>query len=339
MSWIIGSFNLKNFSNNRDFQLIAKIIDEENFDIIGLQEMPKGNEPKKYGATKALYENLKNISGKRKDWEMIGIDSRSHIQSYDEGFVFIWNNNRFNLVGVNEDKRINIGIYENNSEIPVRPPMFARFQPVGLVGAKFFELRLINIHLAYNSPDNRNDLVFRRDEFDYIINKPLTKIDSKKYNIENDGDSRPVYTIILGDYNMCINQSPQIIYKNPNGDAGYAIHYNKKGKRIYTGQYLPTTLKRIRKENTSYPENAESEMESVDEPLYNPENNMDYYSHNYDHFSMYKDTYDKLYISVSRVEALEKYYTEMDISEKLRKYQHDVSDHVPIKIEIDFKKR
>ena len=39
MSWIIGSFNLKNFSNNRDFQLIAKIIDEENFDIIGLQAL------------------------------------------------------------------------------------------------------------------------------------------------------------------------------------------------------------------------------------------------------------------------------------------------------------
>ena len=37
--YIVGSFNIQHLNNTKDFKMLAKIIKEENFDIVAIQEV------------------------------------------------------------------------------------------------------------------------------------------------------------------------------------------------------------------------------------------------------------------------------------------------------------
>lgn len=103
MSHIIGSFNLRdfNFANKstdgteeelkRDCEKIAKIIVEENFDVVALQEL---NAPLLLRYLTSSLNKYKNIT---REYECVfGTDMPNQSGSKDpERYGFIWNKKRY----------------------------------------------------------------------------------------------------------------------------------------------------------------------------------------------------------------------------------------------------
>lgn len=313
--YVIGSFNLRdlNFSNisnddtheklSRDFAKIAEIIVKENFDVIALQEINAPN------ALDKLVYDLNQY--KRPDREFafcFGTDMPNQSGSKDpERYGFIWNIKRLRLLKTRRNN--NPGYYQNAGAITlIRPPYYARFTARGMLGGANFELRLINTHIL--GPGNKESERIR--EFDILVKKVLPRICDHQ-EISNDGEIMPAYTFLMGDYNLVLNKSERSIYK-----------IETLTTTNYTGRFRE--YKTVQKEATS---------------LCIPQNQItieDCYANNYDHFTYETDLENKLILIPQRIEALSKYFSyTSEAIEKLKSYRTKVSDHVPIKMTIDFK--
>lgn len=314
MSHIIGSFNLRdfNFANKssdgieeemkRDCEKIAKIIIEEKFDVVALQEL---NAPLPLKYLTSILNKYKNV---RREYECIfGTDMPNQSGSKDpERYGFIWNNKRLRLIKV--PKNNNPGYYQSAGAIGlIRPPYYARFTARGMLGGANFEIRLVNTHIKDATREEE-----RIQEFNVLVKKVLPRICSHQ-EISEDGEHMPAYTFLLGDYNIVLNKGKRAIYRIENITT---TQYTGKKREFRTVQEKPTSLKLPNQQLTIE----------------------DCYANNYDHFTYETDLDGKLILTPMRVEALGTYFSDkVEPADKLKAYRMNVSDHVPIKMVIDFK--
>ena len=85
---------------------------------------------------------------------------------------------------------------------------------------------------------------------------------------------------------------------------------------MITIQESPTTLNRVQKEDGSYSSTG-------------------YTENDYDHFSLTKELQNKLSANADRVDAVNIYYSG---DNKFEMYRKQVSDHVPIKLDINLRR-
>ena len=313
MSYVIGSFNLRdfNFANEsadgtseklkRNFEKIAKIILDEKFDVVALQEI---NAPLPLEYLTRLLNRHKNPLSEYAC--CFGANMPMQNTSRDpERYGFIWNIKRLRLI--KPRRGTNPGYYENAGALGlIRPPYYARFTARGMLGGANFELRIVNTHIRDASREED-----RIKEFDVLVKQVLPRICDHQ-EISEDGEMMPSYTFLMGDYNLALNKSERSIYKI---ETVTTTKYTGRKRGYRTVQEEATTLK------------LPNSQISINEC----------YANNYDHFTYEIDLDKKLLLVPQKVEALSKYYADIeDPAEKLKGYRAEVSDHVPIRLTIDF---
>lgn len=308
MSYRIGSLNCLNFGqgSDKDVEIFSNIIYNERFDIVALQEIKS-----QYALERILNRLPPQWTGKA--------DNDGRVSDY----AFIWNSNRIKLA----EKKTKYGTtqtidphiykkYRIDKEIGqkklIREPYFARFFPTGIC-APFIEIRIINTHIRFSkgsSDDSSDDnslgaIAMRRNEFNILVKSIYAKESD-----ERTGDNRPVYTILLGDYNL--NK------KDSEAGSPYLIEEvveirdnNTVIKKIETDQIELTTLKRP----------AETEPQNYG------------FSNNYDHFTYDTVRFDSVTPNCKRIDAVNSY-----CDGDFERYRKRVSDHVPIVMDLDLKK-
>ena len=298
MSYIVGSFNLlkmdfkSNEETKKNFNRIADIIREENFDVIALQEV----------MTEMAIKEIVNRLGSMY-WDYIFKPSTITVSkdAQREGYAFMWKKRRLHLVDspnaveIKDEYRIrrdSAGGFVHQGAL-VRPPLVVRLTPQGLLGGSNFELRLINTHIAFNSPvncvDQYSDATLRRMEMKVLAEEVYRRVSSKRY-----GTNLPAYTILMGDYNLCLAGGGTPVIDE--------IIEITESRRLRTVQRERTSLKQTALTYCTPDLNMEHDVDVK------CENDFDNYSSNYDHFSYEVDLDEKMRLIVSRVEALGKYY-------------------------------
>lgn len=269
MNYRIGSFNCLNFGlgYNKNVQVFADIIYEENLDVIALQEI------KRPEAVEMILKRLPNY------WK--GCHDSYGENASPNDYAYIWNTRRLRECSKDESPEVFSNVKCDNL---IRKPYYGRFSPAGLPGGAFFEFRLIDTHLYYGS-SKTIDTSRRIDEFLTLANEVFTRINKKRY-----GNNMPSYTIMLGDYNMTL---------------AWCERQNIENQNIQTFQHELTTLSS--KENS--------------------------FSSNYDHFTYDTVSFSSISAKVSRINSVEKY-----CGNDYEKHRKEISDHVPIVIQISFVK-
>jgi endonuclease/exonuclease/phosphatase family metal-dependent hydrolase len=342
VSYRIGSFNVLNLSGNESHKRddskavvhIAKIIQDNNFDIVAFQEL----------LTPQALNGIVNNLGKG-EWE--GIHASKPISEISAGqsvknsreYGFVWKKDRVTLVRdpyiyTEIEKRIDY-IWQNHIRMQVdrikEEPELKGDDFDDESSAKPSSLSIVEMkrHIleAFKTELIRPPMVacfrpagfwgFLKLELRIInthiifsggLKKPLNQriaefkqIVGKMHTALNTlrfGDFRSVYTIVAGDYNL-----------TPDHLELYEVAEDKQflneceNHIICTVQKLPTTLK-------TYDANIQG-------------NNC--YSKSYDHFSYDRNRFSKISNEVSRVDCND-----------FKKHRMEISDHVPIYIELNF---
>lgn len=317
--YTIGSFNLLNLTfsgkgeESKDYATIARIINNEGFDVVALQEVPS-----KMAVETVLLSHL----GKGK-WDAKWDQPPSISNKAREGYAYVWRKDKLRLVDVpnkrnpfiDEQYKINGLSVEGRL---IRPPFVIRLTPLGTIGGIGFELRLINTHITFGKPVLATDMVsneqLRLAEFKVLSEQIYPRIATLPLGNGNTS----AYTILLGDYNLVISgpgykidKLVEVDFKNP-----------KRRRNLLTVQEEKTSLKQAKGNE------LRDDEETVEEEFYT---GGDIYSKNYDHFSFDAELKEKMIINDSRVEAVG--YVNND----LQKYRISVSDHVPIKLMINLR--
>ena len=310
MKYKIASFNLCNLnykSNDnikKSFEKIAEIIRKEKFDIVALQEILSES------ALKYLIGFLGSC------WKYsFEVPETYSSDRRNEGYAYIWNSRYIDLVTSNKNGFIKTHEpqiwhqYPKDNGKMMREPYYARFSPKGLLISANFEIRLINTHIIYG------DIVEdRKKEYKILVQKIYQNIADRVY-----GDNTKAYTIILGDYNLSINQ------------------LNGVADGLSKDSVVVVDSKRANRNSEMKVRTVQNELTTL-KSVYTDENGnclCDGYSKNYDHFS-YNDEYEKQnYIKYKKISAPEKYYGTG--KEGFANYHNEISDHVPICVEIDLR--
>ena len=327
----IGSLNCRSFKNHeiKDTETIAKIIHGEELDICALQEI-QGK-----GAMNQLLSDLNY--GQNGKW--VGFHEQDSINRTGNDhyeYAFIWNTDHINLPSKEYDyqqikfqnpvmphifKKYKILDMENGQKALRYEPLYGRFlfgdflhKTKDKLSAPLWEIRVINTHLMFskgveNAETDKGQLMMRRNELDVLIKNIYHKISDRCYKV---GSADTAYTILLGDYNM--NRHDSGVKGNQlcsihTPDEEYEVvcirDANKK-KNIVTLQSELTTFKKL---------NEDDEQS-------------EYLANNYDHFTYDNGRFEEIKPQISRVD-ITKYCSKMD-------YYKDVSDHLPIVIELNF---
>lgn len=324
MSYVIGSFNMlkmdlkSNDETKKNFDNIAKIIKREGFDVVALQEV----------ISEYAIKHLVKYLGEMK-WDYIFRPSTITVSkdTQKEGYAFLWKKNKFNLVDADSAvetkdeyriRRNGLGQYIHKNSL-VRPPLVIRLSTADILGSSNFELRLINTHIAFNSPvncvDKYSDSDLRKMELQTLSEEVYRRVSSKRY-----GTNLPAYTFLLGDYNLCLAGGGSPIVDE-------IIDITNK-RKLKTVQKEKTSLKQTKHTYVTDDLNSEKDTDIK------TENGVENYSKNYDHFSYEVDLDDRLSLTATRVEALGKYY-----DNDLELFRKEISDHVPIKLVLNLKRR
>lgn len=318
MGYKLGSFNMYKFQAYRsdeeikkNLDNIANIICTEKFDIVAMQEI-LGETP---------MERILLRLGK-KHWDGRQKSPNSKSQQTAEGYAFIWNTDRIGLAEsvTTEGKRIfEPDIFkdyktEKGQNRLIRDPFYGRFKP----RYENFEIRLINTHIIFSAgSDNDNidniyasslrteDFLMRQNEFDILVKKVLPRVNQERY-----GNNLPAYTILMGDYNLNLDR---IWTKSPYLQEFVEVKDGRYSYNYITVQDKLTTLKNRPKSNPDEPATG--------------------YANNYDHFTYDLDRVsEQLHPKAGVVDAVETYY-----DGDFEKYKKEVSDHIPIRLNIDLK--
>lgn len=311
MGYKIGSFNCLNFGRgniNKDVKTIAKIISNEQFDIVALQEI-KGQP--------ALNRLLYELNFSRGSWKGVADDGSAN------DYAFIWNTDRVDLARTKAngiERQSQPHIYKQYKidkdkfqRRLIREPFYARFIP-NSPGMPKFEIRILNAHIRFSKgkEDNSEDdnsigaIAMRRNELSILAETLYPKVADKRY-----GNFLPAYTILLGDYNL---NKPTSGAKAPYLEEVFEINEGKKTKRIITEQNELTTLKK--------PSNEPKEESD--------ETNQNVYSNNYDHFTYDENRFNGTSIKIEKIDTVKKYCKD-DFQEHIK----NISDHVPIQMDFD----
>ncbi len=313
-SYRLGSFNLYKFSANthKDLEIVKRIIVDNAIDILSIQEIFSEN----------ALNNLLMYLGSH--WAGKWDTPNSRSASAAEGYAFVWNKDRIGLsrrkTGTCFQPVIHNQYSHKDGGSLIRNPYYGRFEIINNSG---IELRIINTHIMFSLNREENDsddhdssvqrpgaVSMRKKEFSTLTSKILPKLDNKDYDIqwdEVDDLGRRPYTVLMGDYNLNLRESgakdtfidePLIVIK----DA-------KSEKKIVTVQTDLTTLKAKPKDGGV----------------------IDGYRNNFDHF-----TYDSNRPIKTRCWAVDIPNDPSYFAGDYEQYKKDVSDHLPIVMEIVF---
>lgn len=328
----IASFNIKNFSlaTGKDLNRIAAIIRDGEFDIVAMQEVlaegraVSGIQLKDQRMQKTAME--KSLIGRLgQNWDSYWGDPRTASKFYPylgkdnrgEGYTFLWNTKKFELMNVPNNPRIFRDYktdFGNGALRLIRDPLYGRFK---MKGTKI-ELRLISTHIIFGKPQDDKmkttldggAIALRKHEFNVLAGNIYNRIS----NYRKDVESTVPYTLILGDYNLNLVSSGignalinDVSYFSPDGMP--LVGFEQQCQIIYTVQSAKTTL---------------------------GENNYDYVN-NYDHFSFDERT-KQIVNKYARIDAVHQNIKPEDNTEQelFKRFFNEVSDHVPVVIELQF---
>lgn len=333
MAFRIGSFNVKNLSlaTGRDLERIAEIIKENELDIVAMQEvLSEGkiltgiNAKSVLGQAKAYDYSLKHRLGD--NWDICWRDPETNAKSYPflgedsrgEGYAFLWNTKRVNLPLDDRGNKIYPRIWRSyNTKADdglirlMRDPCYGRF----VVNNRLAEIRLITTHIVYGKPSaDKMDvdidfgaIAMRNHEFQILAGQIYPRI-SEYYK---DINCTVPYTLILGDYNLNLHSSIAT-----NAFMPSVAYFNSSGKQIYS-------------EDSSY-----CTIYTVQDELSTLKRDEDGLASNYDHFSFDERVRKQIVPnSVHTIDAVNQ--NVKDENTKYQTYRREVSDHLPIIIEID----
>lgn len=314
MAYKIGSFNMFKFSFQsdseirKDFTVLSRIIRDNKFDIIALQEVFSPN----------ALDRLLSYLG-RYEWDGVWGSPTSFSTIAAEGYGFIWNKRRMRLAvttlpdGTKKTFRPHIyNQYRVDRRMGqtqlIRNPYYARFEPLD---GSFCEIRLINTHIMFAKGSSTNHLLdigavtMRKREFDILTQALYNSISDKRY-----GNNRPAYTIILGDYNLNLKTSGAVgAFLN----EIVTVQNGGQIKRLITVQDQLTTLKSGK---------SESQEES----------SFTYWANNYDHFTYDIDRFSTVSAVSGRINTVKDY-----CNDDYELHRRIVSDHVPVELKINLK--
>lgn len=322
MGYRIGSFNCLSFGMGatKSPEIFAQIIQDEKFDIVALQEI-KG---------RGTLQN-RILSQLPSNWTGIADDG------YVNDYAFIWNKHRVQLSQYESNgmirshkphiyKQYRIDRSRNQTDL-IREPYYARFIPVG-GGTPFIEIRILNCHIRYskgsqNSSSDEQSLgaiAMRKNEFDVLSTTLYPKVANKRY-----GNNRPSYTILLGDYNLNM--------KNSEASSPYLFDSIEiQGETIVKMQngIIRETYNTKHKEDPMHIITMQNDLTTLRNP--NDDVKPHGFANNYDHFTYDKKRFSNLKVRCDSIDTVEKY-----CNGDFEKYRKEVSDHIPIAIEIDFR--
>jgi endonuclease/exonuclease/phosphatase family metal-dependent hydrolase len=290
----------------KDLDSIANIISTEKFDIIAMQEVFD---------EKPMNMILARLGG---HWKGAWGKPNSRSAQAAEGYAFIWNTDRIELarsVTTSGTRIYQPRIYQQykidkkrGQKELVRDPFYGRFKP------KYdnYEIRIINTHIMFSSGKDEHEddsiqlgeIAMRRNEYEILIKNILAKENTWRY-----GNNLTAYTILMGDYNLNLRRNWT---SEPYLEEVVEIADGKYTYKIRTVQDQLTTIKNRSKLNP-------------DEPVRG-------YANNYDHFSYDEDRFSDLHPKVKRIDSVRKY-----CDDDFEKHKKEISDHVPISIEIDLR--
>lgn len=371
MGYRIASFNMYKFHENtsKEVALVAKAINDSQIDILVIQEIfsrgaldkligflgpnewegrwdtPQSKSPSAAEGYAFAWRKSKIGLTKKSDGRVIEPTILNQYKLHKEEFR--------NLL--EKYNKISEGEKLPNQEKLVRNPYYARFSPADLPGGTYFEFRIINSHIMWSMTREENendyreedsvslsDVLMRKNEYNMLTYGVYPKVSNKDVDYlmeQNDVKYMPAYTILMGDYNLNLDSYPKI--DEPERVLhGYGIRhyeYNPSGDMILkTFQDKRTTLKS--KEKLQYdPEDKEQQINLMLKSDYA------FYANNFDHF-----TYDTVAFSgldvveLNRLDIVEKIFVSEDTEDPFkpyRLYREKISDHLPIVIEIEIKKR
>ena len=305
MEYKIGSFNVHNlnYSSKKEegrtaerFKGIAEIIKKEEFAIVALQEVLSD------GALDQVMRALGDDARWKFAWETKASNNESDKRG--EGYAYIWDSTKMDLVRVETNNGLREFLprlwhqYREKHSLE-REPYYARFSPVGKPGGCFCEIRLINTHIVYGDKSSAG-IELRKKEFLKIVQNVYENVANKRY-----GNNMPAYVIVLGDYNLSLQQLNWVTINVGNSRSKH------KEEKVVTRQEQLTTVSHTKQEDGTF--------------------KSDYVS-NYDHFSFVEEYERIMHI---RIECIEPTKYCKDLVE----YWEKVSDHIPIKMTIDPNKR
>mgnify|MGYP004647292787 CR=1 FL=1 len=341
----IASFNMHNISPkaDRDLDRIAAIIlgkrnhlsngieDNKPFDIVAMQEVLSegraitGHMVKNVIAHRtALEKSL--IWRLGKNWDAFWMSPRTHAKDeneYDkrgEGYLFLWNTQKFELLKDKDGNIIEPTIFQHYKTAPgmprlIRDPLYGRFK----IKHTKSELRLITTHIISGKPANPlipdvGTLILRRNEFNILAGSIYKRISDYRKDI----NTTVPCTVILGDYNLNLASSDANNYKFD--FPGEVACFDSKGYRVPINSPNSTCIYTIQSEKTSLGDG--------------------HYANNFDHFSFDDDTR-KIVVRCNQLDAVHSHEKPEDQTEeqKFARFKKEVSDHVPIILDIDLRKR
>lgn len=324
----IGSFNVDNLSRNAKNEKtrldnIASIIKENDLDIVTMQEvlgegdiLEGSNIDNVSGQALAMDYSLKMRLGSRweTDWKAPKIREKEYQTKESdrrgEGYAYLWNTDRIEiplndkgeeqLPKIWENYRINI---ESGMIHLKRDPCYGRF----VVKNTNIEIRLISTHIIWKDSTKYAEHL-RKNEFKILAGQIYPRVNEYYKDIKY----RTAYTILLGDYNLNLDSSDV----ESSARVKDIICFDERGKeteegsefcKIYTLQHERST---INGDNTGL-------------------------ASNYDHFS-YNDDVKRIVSGdgARTIKAVDDLFG--TVEDKYERYKKEVSDHLPIIIELGF---
>jgi len=305
MAYTVLSFNMRNVYDSarldRDWVAVSEILRDEHADIVAIQEvfseMP----------IKHLCQKLN--CGFFSDWRYRMVSRETCRNGRGEGYAIVWNAKRVDLspkeMVAPDGRKTVVGTHEPEirtewSRSLVRPPCVARFIPVGWC-VPFIELRIITTHIIFREDayarangNELSDLQMRREEYRALSEKLFPRVGKNR----TDGNFRPAYTFIVGDYNLLHDECAAIDFET-----------KSEVKFMKTRQVLASTI---------------YSGKTDDDPG-------GYTTNDYDHVS-HSDREDPYVQIVERIDAPHRYY-----DGDFKKYEKRLSDHVPIRMLFDIR--
>lgn len=371
----IGSFNIKDFGQSslgkKDMDTIASIIRNYHYDVVAIQEISD-----KYAMMVLLeavsgqrVENLMDAYQRTNGYDDAGYYKNEDLGSFNinsrvndsfgfrasaragrwegrwakpvsksnasaEGYAFIWNRERIRLTRNNDGEEFEPRIADNKEvDRLARPPFIGRFTPVN----SSYEIRLIDTHIAFqkskNDDTNLSDINIRIQELSILTQWVFKKFDNMVFDYSgHDRNARymPWYTFLLGDYNLNLGHGESQSARIPDSlrDQEIVIARGKRMRLMTFNEGLTTLKKRP----------SDIERLKVWMASDAPEIHL---ANNFDHFTIDVNKFLDQDVAVPAHGVMPAYqcFNNNGDDTKYDIYRDRVSDHLPIYMDIDLRKR
>lgn len=370
----IASFNIEKFSrqsvyytdNNesrKDIDMIAKIIRENNFDIIALQEVfhpealkcllralsyqtPIETSVSRMGAYTAQIAGFKS-----NEWEARWAKPKSRYSDIAaEGYAFIWNTKRIELSKNIKGKTFEPRIVDYGQAFKlVRPPLIARFTPK----QSYYEIRLINTHIIFSAKDESQTWInqygetissytdLRNFELQTLLKGIYQRFSNMVIDycgIDKYARNLVPYTFLLGDYNLNLQDVNQVARPSECLDFDNSIGYidGRKPMWIETVNSEKTTLRKTIRSSDNI---LSSDITTMQDDVNKSCEAKDYLANNFDHFSFDLERLEEHGIAFPEYGVIGAYenYKDNEVNNRFEQYAKKVSDHLPIYLDFNLK--